>query len=51
MLIRYYVHGQDEQRVVSEMGCTTEDFERLRVRLRSSVIPPDPVKSRAATAN
>ncbi len=50
MLIRYYVHGQDEQRVINEMGCTAEEFEQLRIRMRRSVIPPDPLKSRTATA-
>ena len=49
MLIRYYIHGQDEQQVIREMECSAEEFERLRVKMRSSVIPQDPLKSRAAS--
>jgi hypothetical protein len=51
MLIRYYIRGQDEQRVITEMGCTAEEFEKLRVKMRRSVIQSDPPKRRAASAN
>jgi len=35
MLVRFYIHGQDEDRVAAEMRATPEEFASLRARLRA----------------
>ena len=53
MLIRYYVHGQDEVEVRSAMCATAEEFADLRARMRlagRSGNSDQPPRTRAATA-
>jgi hypothetical protein len=53
MLVRYYVHGQDEVEVRSVMRATAEEFAGLRARMRlaaGSAKSGEPPRTKAATA-
>ena len=53
MLIRYYVHGQDEVEVRSAMRATAQEFADLRARMRlagRSGNSDQPPRTKAATA-
>ncbi len=51
MLIRYYVHGQDERSVMAAMGCSRSEFACLRARLREQTVSQRRPKARGAAAS
>ena len=50
LLIRYYVHGQDEQQVLESTGATAEEFARLRLLIRKKATSEYRTRSKAASA-
>lgn len=53
MLTRYYLNQDDERDIVADLGASSQEFSRLRARLRKSVgqeFPAGPARARSAAA-
>ncbi len=53
MLTRYYLNQEDERDIVADLGASSQEFSRLRERLRKSVgreCPTESARARSAAA-